>query len=155
MKHIFPESCKLVHAIAPAANGSALTGDYISLKTAHKVWAIVNLTQANAATVTIGLNGASDVAGTGAAALTDMFKIWANQATATTDTLAKQAEAATFVTSAALANKQIVIMIDPAKIDSQCIALTIGASNAANLVQAEYYVETRYPGENPPSVIID
>lgn len=154
-KITLPEQFKIVQAIAPAAGGSALTGDYVSLKNAHRAWIVVNITQGNAATVAIGVNQAAVVAGTGAAAVTDAFKIWANQDTAAGDSLVQQTDAATFTTSVTVKNKQVVILVDPAKLDNPCIAVTAGASNAANIVQAEYFLETRYPGDNPPSAIVD
>ena len=153
----FVENNKLVEAIAPATGAAAITGDYISLKTAHKVTVVAHITQGNAATVKLDILEAKDVSATDAQVLSDTLPIWTNEDCAAGDTLARQTDAADFTTSAALKHKQIVAEIDPAKLSDgfDCIAVRLGASNVANIVSAQYIVETRYPGETPPSVIID
>lgn len=152
------ERTKFVEGLCPQVS-AALTGDYISLKNAVKAWIVVHVQQANAATIAIGVNEAKAVAGTDAAAIAKTLPIWANEDLAGGDTLARQTDAATFTTSAALKHKMVVIEIDPAKLSSgfDCIAVTLGASNAANIVEAMYVVQPRYEGSpaNMPSLIID
>ncbi|NSW52202.1 MAG: hypothetical protein HPY85_06835 [Anaerolineae bacterium] len=149
---------KFVEALCPQVS-AALTGDYISLKGAHRAWVVVHIQQANAATIEIGVNEATSVAGGSAAAIAKDMKIWANEDLAAGDTLTRQTDADTFTTSAALKHKMVVIEIDPGLLSDgfDCIAVTLGASNAANIVQAMYVIEPRYAGSpaNMPSAIVD
>jgi hypothetical protein len=36
-----------------------------------------------------------------------------------------------------------------------CIRISTGASNIANVTQAAYYLESRYPQATPPSAVVD
>jgi len=152
-----PEQTKIVQAIEPKTDAAGTTGDYISLKNAHKVTAIVHLTQGNAATVEIGITEAKAVAGTDAAAVTAAMNVWSNLDCAASDTLVKRTSAATYTTDAGVKHKQIIMEFDPSLLSSgfDCIAVTTGASNVANLVSAQYFIETRYPQATPPAAITD
>lgn len=152
-----PEELKIVQAIEPKADAAGTAGDYISLKNAHKVTVIVHITQGNSATIEIGVNEATAVAGTSAAAITKELKIWSNLDCAATDTLVKRTDAATYTTDAGVKHKQVIVEIDPGLLSAgfDCIAVTTGASNAANLVSAQYFIETRYAQATPPSAIVD
>ena len=152
-----PEEIKIIQAIEPKADGAGTTGDYISLKNAHKVTVVVHITQGNAATIEVGDNEATSVAGGSAAAITKDLKISSNLDCAASDVLVKRTDAATYTTDAGVKHKQVVIEIDPALLSSgfDCIAITTGASNAANLVSAQYFIKTRYPQATPPSAVVD
>jgi len=156
MNHLVND-CKIVSAISPATNASGITGDYVSLKNCLKAFVVVNITQGNAATIEIGINQATAVAGTSAAAIAKTMPIWSDLDCGASDTLVKRTAAATYTTDAALADKLVVFQVDPAILSSgfDCIAVTIGASNVANIVSAEYILEQRYLGESTPSAIVD
>jgi hypothetical protein len=157
----FSENFKVVNAIAPAADAAGRTGAYISVKNASKkVFVVCKVNQGNAAQVTFTLNQASAVAGTGAKALTGDVQIWANQATASGDTLTRQTDAKSFQTSAALANKIVVFEVDIASAldinnGFDCITVITSASNAANITEATYYAVLANPGTASPSFVTD
>ena len=53
------KNASIIEAIAPAAGGSELAGDYVSLKNAEHVTVLVHINQGNAATVALTLNQAN------------------------------------------------------------------------------------------------
>lgn len=154
-----PEHMKVVEALTPAADAAGRTGDYVSLKNCHKAYVVVHVDQGNAATIALTIEQASAVAGTGSKAITAVVPIWANQDCAASDTLVKQTSAVSFTTSAAVKHKMVIFEIDPAKLDLangfDCITVLTGASNAANITSAQYYLLTRYPQATPPAAITD
>lgn len=154
-----PEEAKIVGALKPAADAAGRNGAWVSAKNAHKVYIVVHLDQGNAATVALTIQQASDVAGTGAKAITGNCRIWVNQDLSVNDTLVRQADGITFVTSAAVKEKQVVIEIDPATLDLAngfaYVRVITGASNAANITEAQYYLTpVRYPGNPPVSAVV-
>lgn len=151
-----PENIKPVQAIYPQTNAGAITGDYISCKNAQKVWVVANIQQGNAATMALTLEKATDVSGTGSTAITTAVPIWTNEDTATNDTLTRQTDAVSFTTSAAVKNKVVVFQVDPDTLgDYDCLVLKCGASDAANIIGAEYLIESRYAPANGISMITD
>ncbi len=154
-----PETLKPIEALTPAADAAGRTGDYISCKNAHKVWVVVHVDQGNAATIALTIEQASAVAGTGTKAITNTVPIWANEDCAASDTLVRQTDAVSFTTSAAVKHKVVVFQIDPATLDNansfDCITVKTGASNAANITSAAYYVEGRYPDMSDVTCITD
>lgn len=160
MNQIFlPEQFKWVQAIPPQANDSGIDGDYISLKTGLRAWITLNIAQGNAAQIAITIEQAQAVDGTGSKVITTAIPIWANEDTATSDKLLRQTDAVGFTTSAAVKNKQVMFLLKPDTLDVEngfdCIVVKVAASDVANLVSAEYYIESRYPQAAPPSAIVD
>lgn len=152
-----PENLKIIEAITPQV-GAAITGDYVSLKNAHRAWIVVHIAQGNAAQVAITVEQASAVAGTGTTPITNVVPIWANEDCAASDKLVKQTSAVAFTTSVAVKHKMVVFQIDPASLslaDGDCITVKTAASHADNLTSAMYYLETRYPQATPPAAITD
>ena len=153
-----PQALPLIEAIKPQA-GAAITGDYISLKNAHRAFVIVHVNQANAATMAISIEQATAVVGTSTKAITNAVPIWANEDCVTSDTLVRQTDAVNFTTSEAVKDKLIVFQIDPETLDMangfDCITVKTGASDAANITSAVYLLEPRYAQTTPPSAIID
>jgi hypothetical protein len=151
-----PQNCKIVTAIAPSA-GAAVTGDYISLKNAHKCWVVILSSGGNATAATFGINEATAVAPTAAGASAALFPNWINNSTAVADALTKNADAATVTTDGLATPKLIVIEVDPALLTAgyDCIAVTEGASNAANITSAIYVIAERYQQATPPAAITD
>lgn len=151
------EKFKIVEAIAPKTDAAGTTGDYVCLKNALKATIKLHVTQGNAATIEIGVNEATAVDGSDAAAITKTLKIWSNLDCAASDTIVKRTDGATYTTDAGVKHKQVIIEIDLALLSDgfDCIAVTTGASNAANIVQAEYVLEPRYKGDAIPSAIVD
>lgn len=152
-----PETLKIVEGIEPKADGAGTSGDYVSLKNVHKCTIVAHITQGNAATIEIGVTEATAVAGTGAAAITADMQIWSNLDCAASDTMVRRTDAATYTTDAGVKHKQVVIVVDPSILSAgyDCIMVTTGASNAANLTSVQYFLETRYPQATPPAAIVD
>lgn len=70
------ENTHIVSAFGPQAGGSAIAGDYISLKNASHVTVLVHVTQGNASTVALTLEQATAVAGTGSKAIAEAVPIY-------------------------------------------------------------------------------
>ena len=162
-----PEMFKIVN-VAPIQAANAVTYDAICCKTAHKVWFIIIQDYAADTDLTCSLSEGTDVAMGTTAAVTAALPVWYNAdvaaattgAAATTmiDGLTKITSGSSheFDTSAGKA-QMCIIEWDPAKHTAgyDCIALTDANGNASNEVAAIAIVQTRYPGPNPPSVVID
>ncbi len=155
-----PNEAKLVEALAPATDAAGRNAAKVSLKNASKAYIIVHIAQGNAATIALTPQQAQDVAGTGAKALSAAVPIWSNLDTAASDTLVRRADAVSYTTDAAVKNKIVVFEIDPAQFDIDngfdCLFFSTGASNVANLTQAEYLLtDLRYQQATPPSATAD
>lgn len=154
-----PEQTKIVNLLAPAADAAGRTSAYVSLKHALKAWILVHINQGNAATILLSLLQASAVAGTGSKVFTVSSKIWSNLATAASDTLIARTPAVNYTTDAGVALKQVLFEIDPTQLDLangfDCVGISTGASNAANITAAQLIAATRYPAATPPSMVID
>lgn len=152
------ENLKVVEGLPPAADAAGRSSDIISLKNCHKLVAVVHINQGNAATIALALRQSQDVAGTGDKAGPSV-PIWANQDCVASDALVRQADAASFTTDAGLKDKLVIFEIDPSKLDVaggfDCVKITTGASNAANITECTFYAVPRYPGDGGPSLIID
>lgn len=158
-QHII-ENGRLVLLAAPATDAAGRTSSYVSMKNYRKAFLIFGCTQGNAATIQLDPKQASAVAGTGAKALSQNCRIWTNLDAATNDTFTKQTSAKTYTTDAAVKNKTVVFEIDAAELDLansfDCLALTIGASNVANITTVyALLVEPRYPQSATPTAVTD
>lgn len=154
------EDTKVVMALKPQTNGGALVGAYVSLKGYAIAHILVETDQANAATEAITIEQASAIAGTGSKVITNVVPIWANQDTATNDTLVRQTDAVNFTTSAAVKQKQVLFRIDPASLDVangfDCITVKVGTSNVANIVGATYILAgARFHEATPETAVLD
>jgi hypothetical protein len=121
---------------------------------------VATLAQGNAATVELSIKQAQDVEGTGAKVIDNAVPIWANLDVSVSDDLVRQTDAVNFTTDAALKNKVVIFQVDGASLDTNndydCIAVSTGASNVANITSALYVMtDLRYQQANPPSAIVD
>jgi hypothetical protein len=160
MRISIPENLIPYDLLAPAADAAGRTSSYLSLKGAVKAWIEVHINQGNAATVLLSPLQATAVAGTGSKAIA-AARIWTKLDEAFT-TFLKQTEAATFTTDAALKKKIIIFELDLPKVfdtanDFDCIAVSTGASNAANITSARLWVQPGYQGANAvvPNPLVD
>ena len=124
----------------PAADAAGRSSRAISLKNYTGVVKLVAyINQGNAATVALTPEQCSAVAGTGNKAI-PAVPIFSAQDLATTTVAVRATAAASFTTSAAVTAKRVEFLIDPASLDVaggfDCIRLTTGASNAANITSA-------------------
>lgn len=153
------EQARIVEALAPAADAGGRSGTWVSLKGRSRCFIKVHITQGNAATVLLTPMQATAVAGTSAKVI-PAVPIWVNLDTAASDTFVRATAAANYTTDAGVKNKYVIFMVDAAALDTtngfDCIQIITGASNAANITQAEYIMTgTSYHQATPPSAIID
>lgn len=158
-KFTLPEEAKIVSLLTPATDAAGRTGAYVSLKNAHKAYIVCHITQGNAATIALSPKQATAVAGTSAKAVTTA-RIWADEDVATSDALVRQSDAASYTTGAGTTNKVVVFELDPSALDVaggfDCVSISTGASNVANLTAAvAYLTPLRYPAATPPSAVVD
>lgn len=154
------ENMKVVNLLAPAADAGGRTGAYVSLKNAIKAWIVVHMAQGNAATVQLDPLQATAVAGTGSKPLTNAARIWSNLDTAASDTLVARTAAVNYTTDAGVKLKQVIFEIDPAACmdiagEFDCIGVSTGASNAANITEAQIFILEKYAQATPPSAVAD
>jgi len=153
-----PQTIVPVNLLAPATDAAGRTSAvYPSLKNAVKAWIVAYITQGNAATVALVPVQATAVAGTGSKVLANVVPIWANLDVAADDTLPQATSAVNYTTDAGVKNKIVVFEIDPANLDVangfDCIGLTTGASDVANITSALLWVQPAYAGNDPVSYI--
>lgn len=153
-----PEYLTPYDLLAPAADAAGRTSSYLSLKGAVKAWIEVHINQGNAATILLSPLQATAVAGTGSKAIS-AARIWTKLDEASTD-FAKQTEAATYTTDAATKKKIVIFEIDPVKVFDvaggfDCIAVSTGASNVANITSARLWIEQKHAGATVTSPLTD
>lgn len=149
MRLNFPEDVNLYTLLEPASDAAGRTSAYHSLKGAVKAWLIVHITQGNAATILLSPLQATAVAGTGSKAIS-AARIWTKLDQAATY-FTKQTEAATYTTDAGVKNKVVIFELDLTKVLDEansfdCIGISTGASNAANITSALLAIQPREHG---------
>lgn len=147
------ENTHPVSAFKPQAGGSAITGDYVSLKNCNHVTVLVHVNQANAAPVALSVEQATAVAGTGSKPITEAVPIYLVADAATSDLWVRQADAVNFSTGAATKEKLVAFEIDVATLDVNngfdCLCIKAGASDATNILSAVYIMSgERYQGKS-------
>lgn len=148
-----------IELLAPAADAAGRTSSYRSLRNALKAYIEVHMTQGNAATVLLSPLQASAVAGTGSKAIAAV-PIWSNLDTSVNDTLTVRTAAATYTTDAGVKNKIVVFEIQPeVALDVangfDCIGISTGASNAANITSARLHILGAIQSASPPNSYVD
>ena len=148
-----------VMLMAPAADAAGRTSPYRSLKNALKAYVVAHVNQGNAATVQLSLLQASAVAGTGSKAIAAV-PIWSNLDTSVNDTLTSRTAAATYTTDAGVKDKLVVFEITPESCMDiangfDCIAVSTGASNVANITEAQLHILGSFQGASPPNSYVD
>jgi hypothetical protein len=140
----------VVDVMTPAADAAGRNSDAVSLKNFSLAIVEASINQGNAATIALTLQQCTAVDGTGAKALTVNVPIFASQDVggASGDVLTRQTDGVAFTTSAALTRKTVRFVIDPATLDLaggfDCLRVTTGASNAANITSARVILTPTY-----------
>lgn len=153
------EFMQQVTLLEPAADAAGRTSaKAVSLKNAHKAFLVFVINQGNAATILLTPQQASAVAKTGAKALANNVKIYANQDEGASSVMVRQVDGVAFTTSATLKIKRVIFEIDPSSLDGangfDCLLAITGASNVANITSAEVYIApTRYGAG--PDLLVD
>lgn len=146
-----------VEILNPAADAAGRTGKWIHAHMAAKYAVVVHITQGNAATILLSLLQATDNAGTSSKA-GPTCQIWADADTATSDALVAQTAGSTFTTDAGVKNKIVIFEVDASQFDLannfNHFTISTGASNAANITQAEVIpLGLRYAQASPPTQV--
>lgn len=158
MKLQIPEGAVPYHLLEPAADAAGRTSPYLSLKNAVRAWIVFYITQGNAATILLSPLQATAVAGTGSKAIS-AARISTKLDEASAD-FAKQTEAVSYTTDAGVKKKIVVFEIDCNKVLDQannfdCIGVSTGASNAANITSAMLWIDAKHDGATVPSPLTD
>jgi hypothetical protein len=145
--------------LAPAADAAGRTGIYKSLKNAHRASIIFHVNQGNAATILVTPLQASAVAGTGSKALSADCPIYVKLDDAA-GAWVRATDAKNYTTDAGVKVKYVRFDIDPSKLDLangfDCISVSTGASNAANITSATLVIgPVRYVEEAAVAAIAD
>lgn len=154
------ETSKDVLVAKPATDAAGRTSRYVSLKDYAGAEVTVYADQANAATIAITLLQATAVAGTSSKNGPNV-PVYVNQDFAAGDTLTRQtSDSYTFTTSAAVKEKVVKFFVPAAALDTNngfdCIAVSTGASNVANVTAATIrLVGPRYSQATPPTAATD
>jgi hypothetical protein len=153
-----PEDLTPYVLLGGAADAAGRTSPYLSLKGAIRAWIVVHINQGNAATVLLSPLQASAVAGTGSKAI-NAARIKTSLDEAFTAFTA-QTEAATFTTDAATKKKIVVFELDLAKVFDvaggfDCIGISTGASNAANITSAILLIQWGHKGLATFNALVD
>lgn len=153
--YTLPENAKVFGALKPATDAAGRTGRYFNVAFSHKLYVVLEIDQGNAATIVLDFLQATNNAGAGAKVVAGNRRIWTNLDEATNDTYARQADAQTFTTDAAVKEKLVVLELSPSDLDLSngftYVAVRTGASNVANLTSAIVYIVPMYPGAAQPS----
>lgn len=153
------EMIRVVPAIAPQTGASARSGDWISLKGYDGVLIAVHIAMGNAATTAITVDKATDVSGTGNSDGITVNRVWKHTgAIGAAISYAAVAAASSFTSSSTGSGQDLYLLDIKAEElgDYDCVQLELGASNAANLVSAEYLLYgPRYSGSPSAGFNID
>jgi hypothetical protein len=153
-----PQDFKIVDATAGAVTtNGGVTCDYVSLKNVIRAWIVLQFTQAVGHATAVQPRRATAVAGTGAADIAHSARIWANEDTAATDTLAAKTAATSYAVTNDVKKKQVIIEIDPIEIGAyDVLGCTISdSSQATNFVAGQYILQTGFRQATPPAAITD
>jgi hypothetical protein len=150
------QSLPPVSLLPPAADAAGRTSSYRNLSNAQKAYVVARVNQGNAATVQLSLTQAKDVSGTGAKAISAAMPIFFQANTANSDSNVQQPNAASFTTDAGTNDKIVIFEILPEAVldvanGYKTIAITTGASNAANITEAELFIVRGYQGASAPT----
>jgi hypothetical protein len=152
-----PEIIPPVELLAPAADAAGRTGAWVFAGYWDKIYIKCHINQGNAATVLLSVLQAKDLSGTGSKAVSAV-PIWTNLNTSAGDQLTKQTAATTYTTDAGVHSKEVIFEITPQDAMDMAngfctLTVSTGASNAANITEAEVYGLHRQQQATPPSVL--
>jgi hypothetical protein len=153
-----PVNYKIVQMLFPQTTNGAVQTQVVSLKGVNKAWVVFEFTQAvGFASAPTLLQATTLAAGTNKAG--PASPIWWNKDCSLTDTLVKQASAASFALDTNAKHEQVVFEIDPSTLDVNnafdYVYFTIATSSqATNFVSATAYLQTSYQQATPPTQIV-
>jgi hypothetical protein len=143
------EGAKIVQALAPTTQGAADDGDYVTMKDAHTVWTIINVSAATT-DVTFTPKNASAYAGTGAAAVDGGCKFWVNTNTTNLDRMTASTASTAYTLSDNATKALVVCRYDPSNAPSShpyfAMTCSTAGTAAAGTVAMTYVMESRFGG---------
>jgi len=140
-------SHKIVTAVLPQTGAAIGAGDFINAGKCHKIQCVVTLAYGADVDCVVSFLEADDVAGTNAQAVTAELEITANVDVSLTDSLTRQTPAANYTIDTGDGKSQkVTFTIYPAQLSDgkPALAVTIGNSDAANIISADYVCVPRY-----------
>lgn len=156
--HTLIENVHVVEAIAPQAGGSELAGDWLNLKNCASVAILAHIKLAPNATpevipVTLSLEQAKDVSGTGAKALAKDVPIHLVNDAAAGDQWVRQDDGVNFTTDNTESHKLVMFEVPASALDVdgdfRCLRVKAAASDNANTISAVYLAHgLRYGGKS-------
>lgn len=163
MKVSVPERLMIVDLLVPKADAAGrATTIFPSLKNAVKAWIVCYIDQGNAATILITPMQAKTVANNPDLdkVLSNNVPIYTNLDMALATAFTKQDAAKNYTTDAGVKHKAVIFEIDlVSALDVEggfnCIGVTFGASNAANITSAHLVIQPKYEGDAQPDYITD
>jgi hypothetical protein len=155
-----PSIYKIVDATGgPITTNAAITGKYISVKNAHRIWLVMQFISPGAgfASTIIPIKCTS-IAGAGPTALTSVYPIWSNLATGTNDTLVVRTPAVSYAITAVQTPIVVVMEFDPeAEFNDtgyNTLSFTMATSSqATNYCCGLWFIATRFPQATPPTAV--
>jgi len=157
---VSPEVTKPIQMLNPVTTDGGADTDWISMKDINRLMICVELTQAVGHATVLTLKQATAVAGTGTKVMTVASKLWANEATATSDTNVRQTDAKNFTVNNSISNKQVTFVVEPQEFDVNngfdCVSVNISdSSQATNFVSVVGIAYKKTQGVTPPTDITD
>lgn len=156
-----PENLHIVEGLAPqVGTAAAVIGDYVSLKNAQRMYAVIHYIQGDATDITWNMKRATAVAGTSAAVFTETPRIWSNRDCAASETLVERTAAVNYASGTGQKHKIIIFEVDPAALtdtfDCVCAESTTAIA-ATSAVSIMYYIVPRYESRvaTQPAMITD
>jgi hypothetical protein len=147
-----PFKQSVVTGLAPISTSSARTADYLNMALVLRVIIIATLTQAVGHATSLTLRQAKDNTGTSLKDLANNVPIWANEDVAAADGLTKQTDGVAYTVDDDVKNKKVIFQVEGDDMDvangfTHLTVVSGASSQATDLINIEYIVESRTPGE--------
>ncbi len=154
-----PEMFPPVELLKPAADSGGRTSPYVFVGLADKLWIVCHINQGNAATILLSVLQATSAGGAGSKAVSAV-PIWFCQNEGSSDQYVKETSAATYTTDAGTNSKMVIFEISPQDCMDMAngfnfIGVSTGASNSANITEAQIVPWHRYQQATPPSILVE
>lgn len=136
-----------VNAVLPQTGAAIGDGDFINMGKLNKLEVLVTLAYGADADCVISFNEADDVAGTNAAAMTQLFQILANTDVSLTEAFTRQTPAASYtIDTGAGTSQKVKFTIYPAQMSEgkPALCVNVGASDIANIIAVDYFAWPKF-----------
>jgi len=144
------ESLHIVQATrAGTTMNTASTGDWVNLKNAHALWAIIDIARPTAKAIRAEAYSAEDSAGTGVAAITTGIHWYKNDGMAYDRLTAATSSYSSHTDASSTGLFQLVAKLDPTVLATSTPWVAFGVRNSSqttNFCHITYLLESRYPG---------